>query len=38
MRCLCLYMLADSFLSVVDAVLIVGAQSGPKYFVSGESG
>ena len=27
--------LADSFLCAVDAVLIIGAQSGPKYSVRG---
>ena len=32
---LCWYNLADSFLSVVDAVLIVGALSSPKHFVGG---
>ena len=35
MKCLCRYRLADSFLSVVDAILIVEARSGPKYFAMG---
>ena len=36
MRYLRLYKLADSFVSIVDAVFIVGAR--PKCFVTGESG
>ena len=34
---LVLIKLTDSFLSVLDAVLIIGAWSGPKYFAKGES-